>query len=295
MSDACAGDLRVVLHGSFGSGPLGAEGRRRVIVALLESGVAVSCNDGSLAPRDVNSEAVLVLGNFGECPPSEMVGHGHGSRLHYDDVSGLDSDGVVTLVHKRRQRLGAPEPGAWLPWFPVIDYDRCTSCKQCLSFCLFGVFGVDDSDRVVVANAAKCKTGCPACSRVCPNTAIMFPKFEGSPVNGAVVDDTGRIREPVKVNLDDLLGGDVNAALRERSRRAGQRFSVEPAGMSSRLDKLKEMQDELGIPDEVLAGLKPMCACQRRAAEQAAAQRNATSGTTEESPAPSKSTQEWDI
>ncbi len=31
------------------------------------------------------------------------------------------------------------QKGDWIPWFPVIDYDRCTNCKQCLNFCLFGV------------------------------------------------------------------------------------------------------------------------------------------------------------
>jgi hypothetical protein len=27
-----------------------------------------------------------------------------------------------------------------VPGFPVIDYDKCTNCMQCLSFCLFGVW-----------------------------------------------------------------------------------------------------------------------------------------------------------
>ena len=24
--------------------------------------------------------------------------------------------------------------GEWVPWFPVIDYQRCKNCKQCVSF-----------------------------------------------------------------------------------------------------------------------------------------------------------------
>ena len=58
---------------------------------------------------------------------------------------------------------------------------------QCLSFCLFGVYGVDDEKRIQVQNQDNCKTNCPACSRVCPEAAIMFPKYKAGPINGDVV------------------------------------------------------------------------------------------------------------
>ena len=35
-------------------------------------------------------------------------------------------------------------------WYPVIDYDRCTNCMECIDFCLFGVYGVDLEDRILV-------------------------------------------------------------------------------------------------------------------------------------------------
>src|SRR5262249_47426417 len=63
-------------------------------------------------------------------------------------------------------------------WYPVIDYSRCTNCMECLDFCLFGVYGVDALDRLVVENQDNCKRGCPACSRVCPEHAIMFPDYK---------------------------------------------------------------------------------------------------------------------
>ncbi len=34
----------------------------------------------------------------------------------------------------------------WIPWFPVLDFDRCNHCKQCMSFCLFKVY---DTDKAV--------------------------------------------------------------------------------------------------------------------------------------------------
>jgi NAD-dependent dihydropyrimidine dehydrogenase PreA subunit len=77
-------------------------------------------------------------------------------------------------------------------WYPVIDYDRCRNCRECLEFCLFGVYDTDDQDRVVAADPEACKPGCPACSRVCPAAAIMFPLHASEPaIAGA---DEGTIR-----------------------------------------------------------------------------------------------------
>ncbi len=80
-----------------------------------------------------------------------------------------------------------PKPGGWKPWFPVIDYNRCTNCMQCLSFCLFDVYGVDTGGKIKVQKSHNCKTDCPACSRVCPEVAILFPKYKAGPINGDVV------------------------------------------------------------------------------------------------------------
>ena len=60
-------------------------------------------------------------------------------------------------------------------WYPVIDYSRCTNCMECIDFCLFGVYGVDHQERILVEEQDSCKKGCPACSRVCPENAIIFP------------------------------------------------------------------------------------------------------------------------
>ncbi len=63
-------------------------------------------------------------------------------------------------------------------WFPVVDLSRCANCKHCLQFCLFGVYAEDAAGRVTVRNPDRCKPGCPACSRVCPEGAIIFPLYD---------------------------------------------------------------------------------------------------------------------
>ena len=108
----------------------------------------------------------------------------------------------------------------WVPWFPVIDYDRCNNCKQCSSFCLFGVYEISENGKVTVKNPENCKTNCPACARVCPEAAIMFPKHDESPINGDEITDEEMIRKKVKLNVEEMLGDDVYEALAERRRKA---------------------------------------------------------------------------
>ena len=41
-----------------------------------------------------------------------------------------------------------------------------------------GVYGIDGVERILVENQDNCRKGCPACSRVCPEQAIMFPDYK---------------------------------------------------------------------------------------------------------------------
>lgn len=87
-------------------------------------------------------------------------------------------------------------------WYPVIDYDRCTNCMECIDFCLFGVYGVDNVDTILVEQQDNCKKGCPACSRVCPENAIIFPGHKTAAIAGADGDVGG-----LKIDLSKLFGG----------------------------------------------------------------------------------------
>jgi NAD-dependent dihydropyrimidine dehydrogenase PreA subunit len=146
-------------------------------------------------------------------------------------------------------------------WYPVIDYSRCTNCLECLDFCLFGVYGVDSLERILVENQDQCKKGCPACSRVCPQQAIIFPEYKSAAIAGA---DTGAVGG-LKIDLSKLFGGDVgdalSAAVQERDRelvndgRAAVGMSIgipkrqdnKPQGPKDDLDKLVDDLDSLGL------------------------------------------------
>jgi len=96
-------------------------------------------------------------------------------------------------------------------WYPVIDYSRCTNCMECIDFCLFGVYGVDQHDRLTVENQDNCKRGCPACSRVCPEQAIMFPDYKTAAIAGAAVGAVSGL----KIDLSKLFGGDTKDAIQQ--------------------------------------------------------------------------------
>ncbi len=144
-------------------------------------------------------------------------------------------------------------------WYPVIDYSRCTNCMECLDFCLFGVYGVDTLDRLVVENQDSCKKGCPACSRVCPEHAIMFPDHKTPAIAGAPVAGPSGL----KIDLTKLFGGG-DALLMAAAERDGElvkdgrqavgltvgipkRQAEKPAGPKDDLDKLMDQLDALEI------------------------------------------------
>ena len=157
----------------------------------------------------------------------------------------------------------------WAPWFPVIDYERCTGCMQCLSFCLFGVFdraSDEGGNRVTVGRPANCKTNCPACARVCPAGAIIFPKYKDSPINGAETAP-GDEGAPVAVN-PAALGPDIYAALRRRrARQGGSRQRFAPAASAdyaaaeaerAQFKELASLAEKLDVPAELTRSLFPI-------------------------------------
>jgi NAD-dependent dihydropyrimidine dehydrogenase PreA subunit len=176
---------------------------------------------------------------------------------------------MVQLGRYLREEGPAPAAAAFTPeqllaqpprrWYPVIDYSRCTNCMECLDFCLFGVYGVDSLDRILVENQDNCKRGCPACSRVCPEQAIMFPDYKTPAIAGAPVGAIGGL----KIDLTKLFGGGdaLAIAAQERDRelvadgRAAvgmtvgipRRQAAKPAGPKDDLDKLMDALDDLDI------------------------------------------------
>ena len=232
----------VLFCGCVNSDIIPARVKRRVLGTLLANGVHVhSVGDlcGLAARRDPLLRELAATGDV-------LVAACHPRAIHWlFRRAGADMNGTRMVVANMRSgdledvlRVifdgNPPEPGAevdlpaaegcdgWAPWFPVIDYDRCGNCRQCLDFCLFGVYETDADGRVTVSQPERCKNKCPACARICPEAAIIFPKVSESPINGAEIDDEDGTRANIKVNLDKMLGDDIYAALAERKKKRRQ-------------------------------------------------------------------------
>ena len=118
-------------------------------------------------------------------------------------------------------------------WYPVIDYSRCTNCLECVDFCLFGVYGIDEAETILVEQPDLCRQGCPACSRVCPENAILFPQHKTPAIAGA----SGKA-DALKLDLSQLFGAPpadtspqaiASAEREEHVRRSAPAVGHEPA------------------------------------------------------------------
>lgn len=245
----------MVVYEGAGSRRLDGESRGELFRTLLEKGYAVaSVKEGAVANLSATA-ATVVLGRFEAQTPRDQE---FGKDLRFRDIEGTPAVEVTRLVDAIREEASFPVPGKWKPWFPVIDFGRCTNCMQCLSFCLFDVYGVSSSGKIQVQNQSNCKTDCPACSRVCPEVAILFPKYRHGPIHGGEITADDMRRESMKVDISTLLGGDIYSALRDRSAKAKSRFSKErdeDRALKERLNCLNKLQKEMDIPGEVLAAL----------------------------------------
>ena len=73
--------------------------------------------------------------------------------------------------------LGIPRKE--IPWFPLINYEKCDSCKTCVEFCKLGTYTFnEEEDKIYVSNPYNCVVSCNGCESKCLKGAISFPSTE---------------------------------------------------------------------------------------------------------------------
>jgi NAD-dependent dihydropyrimidine dehydrogenase PreA subunit len=163
-------------------------------------------------------------------------------KFNYLNFRDMDNDQIlagISIFFSGSTEMGHSDElisnSEWPSWFPVIDYSRCNTCGQCADFCLFGVYEKTDN-KVVVVNPQGCKNNCPACGRICPQTAIVFPKYEHK---GAIAgaDAINEIAEQQRQQQDinTILGSNIYKALEVR--KAKRQSIIRSAAMQQAIDE----------------------------------------------------------
>jgi len=71
-------------------------------------------------------------------------------------------------------------PRGKIPWYPLIDYEKCNLCNadaQCLKFCPHDVYAVEGNPpKLVIKNPDNCVVFCRSCRVVCATDALGFPQ-----------------------------------------------------------------------------------------------------------------------
>lgn len=158
---------------------------------------------------------------LGACFPRAVKGLFNQAEAKAPQLVDLRNEPVEEILQKLGLKVSSGEaslPGydhPWRAWYPVLDLERCNHCGKCLDFCLFGVYDRREG-QVAVSVPDNCKDNCPACARVCPKNAIIFPKFEESPINGGLegIENSFALSEVFDENLYHKL-----AARRRKGRK----------------------------------------------------------------------------
>ncbi len=206
--------------------------------------------------REAATQVVELTDWIGGSPkPEQMERYLAGSN---PDGEGTETNGQPAIAGPIKLDAGTPTTDSddqpTRRWYPVIDFGRCTNCMECIDFCLFGVYGVDARESILVEQPDNCRKGCPACSRVCPENAIIFPQHKTPTIAGSP-----EVAGVMKIDLSQLFGAPdpgapgaadaVDVAARERDEQllmAGREAVGKEVGIHKRqADRPQQPKDEL--------------------------------------------------
>lgn len=182
-------------------------------------------------------------------------------KIRFFNLLEQDPTGLITVIGDFiGDTMTIPSDGAprtrllqsnlsWPAWYPVIDDSRCNRCGQCADFCLFSVYR-KSGDNVTVTHPQNCKNNCPACARICPAVAIVFPKYAGGGAIGGSegFDERSEIQR-MQQDTDKILGDDIYQALEQRKMK--RRTIIREDSLQKAITERDEALKQAGSSGEV--------------------------------------------
>ncbi len=171
------------------------EDAKRVIHALQSQGIDVLVTPDfcRLASDHADDLQKLDIAAIVACHPRAQRALCQFAKVESEHYCNLRTASAESVAEELGLNLSEDAESVELPayedkgvaWYPAIDHELCIKCKKCFDFCIFGVYTRDAATgEIIVSNPENCKTNCPACARVCPKGAIVFPKCPEAPING---------------------------------------------------------------------------------------------------------------
>ena len=171
------------------------------------------------------TDPVLIL-SWQSVRATQILVRKSGAKINWEqsvfvDLLETENDSVMRLMREFSDRFSETAGGENVMvemsrppvkrWYPIIDENVCVSCLECVNYCLFGVYTIDRNNRPLVTKPDSCRDGCPACSRVCPAGAIIFPEYDDPVISGRatlkndIPSDQDRSDKPKPGDLMDQL------------------------------------------------------------------------------------------
>ena len=94
-----------------------------------------------------------------------------------------------------------------------------------------------------------CKINCPACARICPQIAIIFPKYKPEGHRGSAdIDETAEQRRQAE-DIREILSGDIYQALERRKNR--RKSIIQAEAMKKAVEERNNALENSALPDSL--------------------------------------------